>query len=29
MDYYHIGLEKALAGKDIAHTMETFNAFSW
>lgn len=29
MDYYHFGLEKALAGKDIAHTMETFNAFSW
>ena len=29
MDYYHFGLEKALAGKDIAHTMETFNAFSF
>lgn len=29
MDYFHFGLEKALAGKDIAHTMETFNAFSW
>ena len=29
MDYYHFGLEKALAGCDIAHTMETFNAFSW
>lgn len=28
-DYYHFGLEKALAQKDIAHTMETFNAFSW
>ncbi len=24
MDYYHVGLEKALAEKDIAHTMETF-----
>ncbi len=29
MDYYHFGLEKALSGCDIAHTMETFNAFSW
>jgi alpha-maltose-1-phosphate synthase len=29
MDYYHFGLEKALADMDIAHTMETFNAFSW
>ena len=29
MDYYHFGLEKALARCDIAHTMETFNAFSW
>ena len=29
LDYYHFGLEKALAGKDIAHTMETFNAFSY
>ena len=29
MDYYHFGLDKALAGCDIAHTMETFNAFSW
>ena len=29
MDYYHFGLEQALAGCDIAHTMETFNAFSW
>jgi glycosyltransferase involved in cell wall biosynthesis len=29
LDYYHFGLEKALAGRDIAHTMETFNAFSW
>jgi len=29
LDYYHFGLEKALAGCDIAHTMETFNAFSW
>jgi glycosyltransferase involved in cell wall biosynthesis len=28
-DYYHFGLEKALSGKDIAHTMETFNAFSF
>jgi len=28
LDYYHFGLEKALAGRDIAHTMETFNAFS-
>jgi glycosyltransferase involved in cell wall biosynthesis len=29
MDYYHFGLEKALADMDIAHTMETFNVFSW
>jgi len=29
MDYYHFGLEEALAKCDIAHTMETFNAFSW
>jgi alpha-maltose-1-phosphate synthase len=29
LDYYHLGLEKVLADKDIAHTMETFNAFSW
>jgi len=29
MDYYHFGLEKALASCQIAHTMETFNAFSW
>ena len=29
MDYYHFGLDQALAGCDIAHTMETFNAFSW
>ena len=29
LDYYHFGLEKALANKDIAHTMETFNAFSY
>jgi glycosyltransferase involved in cell wall biosynthesis len=29
MDYYHFGLEKALATCDIAHTMESFNAFSW
>jgi glycosyltransferase involved in cell wall biosynthesis len=29
MDYYHFGLEKALSGRDIAHTMETFNAFSY
>jgi len=28
LDYYHFGLVKALAEKDIAHTMETFNAFS-
>ena len=28
-DYWHYGLEAALAGKDIAHTMETFNVFSW
>jgi glycosyltransferase involved in cell wall biosynthesis len=28
-DYYHFGLEKALAQRDIAHTMETFNAFSY
>ena len=28
-DYWHYGLEQALAGRDIAHTMETFNAFSW
>lgn len=27
-DYHHFGLVEALAGKDIAHTMETFNAFS-
>jgi hypothetical protein len=29
LDYYHFGLLKALADKDIAHTMETFNAFSY
>ncbi|MFZ4394481.1 MAG: glycosyltransferase [Kiritimatiellia bacterium] len=29
MDYYHFGLDRALANCDIAHTMETFNAFSW
>ena len=29
LDYWHYGLEKILAGRDIAHTMETFNAFSW
>lgn len=29
MDYYHFGLDRALAGVDIAHTMESFNAFSW
>ena len=29
LDYWHYGLEKILAGKDIAHTYETFNAFSW
>lgn len=29
MDYYHFGLDQALVGCDIAHTMETFNAFSW
>ncbi|AKJ63904.1 glycosyltransferase family 4 protein [Kiritimatiella glycovorans] len=29
LDYYHLGLVKALADRDIAHTMETFNAFSW
>jgi len=28
-DYWHYGLEQALADRDIAHTMETFNAFSW
>jgi len=28
LDYYHFGLIDALAAKDIAHTMETFNAFS-
>lgn len=28
-DYYHVGLEKALSQRDIAHTMETFNAFSY
>lgn len=28
LDYYHFGLVRALAQKDIAHTMETFNAFS-
>jgi len=28
LDYYHFGLEKCLADKDVAHTMETFNAFS-
>ena len=28
-DYYHFGLERELAKKDIAHTMETFNAFSY
>ena len=27
-DYHHYGLVDALADKDIAHTMETFNAFS-
>ena len=29
LDYYHFGLLNALADKDIAHTMETFNAFSY
>ena len=29
MDYYQFGLEKALASCQIAHTMETFNSFSW
>jgi glycosyltransferase involved in cell wall biosynthesis len=29
LDYWHYGLEQVLAGRDIAHTMETFNAFSW
>jgi len=29
LDYYHFGLERELARKDIAHTMETFNAFSY
>lgn len=29
MDYYHFGLDQALVGCDIVHTMETFNAFSW
>jgi alpha-maltose-1-phosphate synthase len=29
LDYYHFGLVDALADKDIAHTMETFNAFSY
>jgi glycosyltransferase involved in cell wall biosynthesis len=29
LDYYQFGLEHALASCDIAHTMETFNAFSW
>jgi len=29
LDYYHVGLERWLAGKDVAHTMETFNAFSY
>jgi len=28
-DYYHFGLDRALSGMDIAHTMETFNMFSW
>ncbi len=28
LDYYQFGLANALADKDIAHTMETFNAFS-
>jgi len=29
LDYYHFGLEKVLSQRDIAHTMETFNAFSF
>jgi starch synthase len=29
LDYYHFGLDQALASCQIAHTMETFNAFSW
>jgi len=29
LDYYHLGLEEWLADKDVAHTMETFNAFSY
>ncbi len=29
LDYYHFGLERALASCQIAHTMETFNVFSW
>ena len=29
LDYWHYGLEQVLANRDIAHTMETFNAFSW
>jgi len=29
LDYLHLGLVKKLAGFDIVHTMETFNAFSY
>ena len=29
LDYYHFGLMNALADRDIAHTMETFNCFSY
>ena len=29
LDYWHFGLLQSLADKDIAHTMETFNAFSY
>jgi len=29
LDYYHFGLDKALARQQIAHTMETFNVFSY
>jgi len=28
-DYFHLGLVEALKGFAVAHTMETFNAFSW
>ncbi|MFZ4394480.1 MAG: glycosyltransferase family 4 protein [Kiritimatiellia bacterium] len=29
LDYYHFGLVRALARQQIAHTLETFNAFSY